>query len=248
MVDALKRTLDRGKSLKGVSLFKDLSPEAIRKIEAKCKWHRFAENEQIFSRGSPSAEVYFIVRGTVRVVIYSGPEQEIKLANFLEGEYFGEMAAIDESPRSADAFAQTDTLLASLDHKTFIGLLIKYPQLLQQINKRLVQIIRGLDVRVRDLTGLTPSQRVYMELLRLAGPAVKPDGTWGIRNMPNHKEIATWAGTIPATVARVIGHLARDGVVERHHKTLYINDYFRLRQLAQSVEESGATGSRAADA
>ena len=248
MVDALKRTLDRGETLKGVSLLKDLSPEAIRKIEAKCKWHHFAENEEIFSRGSPSAEVYFIVRGTVRVVIYSGPEQEIKLANFPEGEYFGEMAAIDESPHSADAFAQTDTLLASLDHKTFVDLLIKYPQLSLQINKRLVQIIRGLDVRVLDLAGLTPTQRVYMELLRLAGPAVKPDGTWGIRNMPNHREIAIWAGTIPATVARVIGHLARNGVVERHHKTLYINDYFRLRQLAQSVEESEPTGSRAADA
>ena len=83
--------------------------------------------------------------------------------------------------------------------------------------------------------------------MRLAGPAVKPDGTWGIRNMPNHKEIATWAGTIPATVARVIGRLAPNGVVERHHKTLYINDYFRLRQLAQSLEEGEPTGSRAVD-
>ncbi len=150
-------------------------------------------------------------------------------------------------PRSADAFAKTDTL-ASFDHKTFVDLLIKYPQLSWQINTRLVQIIRGLDVRVRDLMGLTPSQRVYMELLRLAGPEVKPDGTWGIRNMPNHKEIATWAGTTPATVARGIGRLARNGVVERHHKTLYINDYFRLRQLGQSVEEGGATGARAAAA
>ncbi|MCH7541145.1 MAG: Crp/Fnr family transcriptional regulator [Proteobacteria bacterium] len=150
-------------------------------------------------------------------------------------------------PRSANAFAQTDTL-ASFDHKTFVDLLIKYPQLSWQINKRLVQIIRGLDVQMRDLTGLTPSQRVYMELLRLAGPEVKPDGTWGIRNMPNHKEIAAWAGTTPVTVARSIGRLARNGVVERHYKTLYINDYFRLRQLAQNVEEGGATGSRAANA
>jgi len=150
-------------------------------------------------------------------------------------------------PRSANAFAQTDTL-ASFDHKTFVDLLIKYPQLSWQINKRLVQIIRGLDVQMRDLTGLTPTQRVYMELLRLAGPEVKPDGTWGIRNMPNHKEIAAWAGTTPVTVARSIGHLARNGVVERHYKTLYINDYFRLRQLAQNVEEGGATGLRAANA
>ena len=55
-------------------------------------------------------------------------------------------------PRSADAFAQTDTLLASFDHKTFVDLLIKYPQLSWQINKHLVQIIRGLDVRMRDLS------------------------------------------------------------------------------------------------
>ncbi len=53
-------------------------------------------------------------------------------------------------PRSADAFAQTDTL-ASFDHKTFVDLLIKYPQLSWQINKHLVQIIRGLDVQMRDL-------------------------------------------------------------------------------------------------
>ncbi len=146
------------------------------------------------------------------------------------------MAAVDGKPRSADVYAMTETVLASLDHKTFIDTLHKYPQVSLRITKHLISTVRTMDNRVRDLSTLTAMQRVYAELLRLAEPSVKADGTWGIRDMPNHRDIAIWAGTTQDTVARAIGHLSRDGVVERRHKTLYIKDHFRLRMLAQSVE------------
>ncbi len=227
---------DSEKSLSGSGLFQDLNPDVLRDIESRCRWRRYAKNAQILSRASNSLDVYFIVAGSVRAAIYAGSEREIALANFSAGDYFGEMAAIDGKPHSADVYAMTETVLASLDHKTFIDTLHKYPQVSLRITKHLINTVRTMDVRVRDLSTLTAMQRVYAELLRLAEPSVKPDGTWGIRDMPNHREIAIWAGTTQDTVARAIGHLARDGVVERRRKTLYIKDRFRLRMLAQSVE------------
>ena len=227
---------DSEKSLSGSELFQDLNPDVLRDIESRCRWRRYAKNAQILSRASNSLDVYFIVAGSVRAAIYAGSEREIALANFSAGDYFGEMAAIDGKPHSADVYAMTETVLASLDHKTFIDTLHKYPQVSLRITKHLINTVRTMDVRVRDLSTLTAMQRVYAELLRLAEPSVKPDGTWGIRDMPNHREIAIWAGTTQDTVARAIGHLARDGVVERRRKTLYIKDRFRLRMLAQSVE------------
>jgi len=69
-------------------------------------------------------------------------------------------------------------------------------------------------------------------MLRMARPSDGQGGPLAIGDMPNHDALATWANTTPDVVAFAIGSLARRGIVERKHKTLYIRDPDALRDLA----------------
>ena len=96
-----------------------------------------------------------------------------------------------------------------------------------------VNIIRSMNDRVYSLSTLTPNQRVYAELLRIAQPNTRGDGSWVIELAPAHSELASWAGTEKAEVANAIGGLVRDGILERKNKSFYIKDHARLRMLTQ---------------
>ncbi len=215
-------------------LFGGLPAEAVRDIERRCVWRRLAAGEQVFDRDSDPLDVYFVVEGSVRILTQAG-ECDVPLADVVAGNYFGELAAIDGLPRSARVIATRDVLLASLDRLGFLACLTEYPEIGVRVLGRMARIIRNLDQRVTRLSTLNESQRVIGELVRLAEPdPSRPDG-WHIPDLPNHKEIASWAGTSREAVAQAIGDLARHGVVRRRSMGLVICDWGRLQVMARDA-------------
>jgi CRP/FNR family transcriptional regulator, cyclic AMP receptor protein len=218
-----------------VSLFSDVPAEAIRDIERRCHWYRFTAGEQVFDKESDTLEVYFVIEGAVRILTAAVDDREVALADVVAGNYFGELAAIDGMKRSARVLATRDAVLASLDGASFLDLMRTYPNIALRVLERLTRIVRNLDSRVTQLSTQGENQRVYSELVRLAQPdAARPDG-WLISDLPNHKEIASWAGTSREQVAQAIGELARDGVVRRKGMGLVISDWSRLQLMAKAA-------------
>lgn len=222
-----------GGGLAGFELFSGLAPEAVREIEDKSNWHRFASGDQVFDSESDTLEVYFVVEGAVRILTQSG-EREVALADILAGNYFGELAAIDRMKRSARVVATQDSILASLSGDDFLDIMHEFPPVALRVLERLTRIIRSLDKRVTQLSTLGENQRVCGELVRLSRPdPARPDG-WCIPDMPNHKEIAAWSGTSREIVAQIIGELAREGIVKRRGMGLVIGDWSRLQLMAKA--------------
>jgi CRP-like cAMP-binding protein len=220
-------------ALAGVSLFSDLPAKTLAEIEGRCSWHRFVSGEQVFDKESDTLDVYFVIDGAVRILNVTGDDREVALADVVAGNYFGELAAIDGMKRSARVIATRDSILASLDGASFLDLMHSYPEIALKVLSRLTRIVRNLDSRVAQLTSQTESQRVWGELVRLAEPdSLKPE-SWHIPDMPNHREIAAWAGTSREQVAQAIGELARDGIVRRKTMGLVICDLPRLRMMAR---------------
>lgn len=219
--------------LAGIELFAGLPEIAIAEIEAQCRWREFEAGELVFDKDNDTLDVYFVVRGSVRVLSPADGEREVALANVIEGNYFGELAAIDRKERSARVVAAEDTILAALDGPAFVDLMMKYPVVALRVMERFTRMIRTLDTRVTDLSTLTEVQRVYGELVRLAQLDPKRPGGRYIPDMPNHKEIAAWAGTSRESVAQAIGELAREGVVERRSMKIVIRDWPRLQLMAR---------------
>ncbi len=185
------------------------------------------------------------MRGTVQVVNYSMSGRKIALARIPAGSYFGELAAIDAQPRSANVVAADDCLVATMTPQLFNQLVVDHPELAKSLLLRLARIVRACDDRIMDLSTLGAVQRVCLELLQLAGPDPGGSDGWVIWPLPTQKEIASRASTTRETVARTIGQLAAAGVVERKKKSLYIRDRSRLEEYAAAVDPDQWSGDTA---
>lgn len=223
--------------LEKIELFSGLPGEALREIESQAKWSTFEADEQVFDKSTDSLDVYFVVTGSVRILSHVSGEREVSLANVLEGNYFGELAAIDRKERSARVVAAEPSVLAALDGPTFIDIMMRHPIVGLRVMERFARIIRALDSRVTDLSTLSEVQRVYVELVRLAQPDPRRSGGWYIPDMPNHKEIASWAGTSREAVAQAIGELAREGILERRSMNMVVHDWPKLQMMARQGQD-----------
>lgn len=91
--------------LSRVSLFSNLPPVYLRRIEALGRIETHAKNELLFAEGTPGDKVYIILEGAVRIGRQVPGIGEEALAILKAGDHFGEMALIDDFARSADARA-----------------------------------------------------------------------------------------------------------------------------------------------
>ena len=218
-------------SLRGLNLLKGMPDEAVAALENICRWESYGDGDLIFDRTDTSNEVYFIAKGRVRVVGHAKSGQEVAFVDLGEGIHFGELSAFDNAPRSATLYTLEDTLLAVSSGDAFIEYSRKYPTVAFRLLEHVVGTIRTLNTRVVGLSNTTEVQRVYNEILQLAEPDPSNPSRWVVRSMPNHKELAVWAGTVPETVAKAIGRLLETEVAKREFKTLHIFDRQRLLKM-----------------
>ena len=219
-------------SLREITLLREASPNLITEFEQNAAWSNYATDTIVVDRSESTSDVYFVVRGRVKVFDYLDGRPEILVAELGAGDSFGELAAIDLNRRSARVITAEPTVLASMTGEQFRDALIRYPEVAMVLLVKFASIIRGLVVRVTSLRSMTPNQRIYMELLRMAEPNPEGDGSWIIQNLPQHTELADRVGTERETVAQAIGDLARTRVVMRKHRSLMIKDYARLQMLS----------------
>jgi CRP-like cAMP-binding protein len=151
--------------LRGCALFESLSAEQLAKVAEIAIPRELAGGEWIFREGSVGDEMYVVVDGRVRISTEIPGAGEEALTLLGPGSYFGEMAVIDEAPRSADAVAHSAcTLLAirrdDLDRLMFLDKDLAYALLWP--------LVRTLSSRLRETTGKLRS------FFALAGPG----GAW----------------------------------------------------------------------
>ena len=107
----------------------------------------FNKSEIIFSQGSPGEEMYIVYSGKVGLYLEGMPGQRELLATMEAGDFFGEMALVDDSPRSATGIAEEDsTQLLVLDKKKFIYLLRNQPNFALVVMGKLCQQLRAKNI------------------------------------------------------------------------------------------------------
>lgn len=218
-----------------IKLFTGLSPKEREELARLCKWKRYSEGEQIIDRHGETRDVFFVVAGKVRIVIYSMSGREITLVDMNEGEHFGELAAIDGQPRSASAMAIEDSAVASLSHEHFNRLIQNKPEVGFLALKKMAQVIRNATERIMDLSTLGANNRIHGEILRLAHDGEIKDNVSTITPIPVHGDIASRVSTTRETVARVMNELAREKILKRERDCLLVLDIKKLEQMVEDV-------------
>src|SRR6267378_4929328 len=97
----------RTETLAKIRLFRSLDATAIGHLDTQCSWRRAPGGQWIIDYQDASNDVFFVVNGSARVMIQSAG-RDVLLRQIDAGEYFGELAAIDDQPRSSGIVALTD--------------------------------------------------------------------------------------------------------------------------------------------
>ena len=219
--------------LKDITLLKELPDAARVEMENKCEWLKFKHDEIILDKSDEDQhEIFFLVKGNVRIMNLAGEDQEVSLAELVQGSNFGELSAVDCRGRSARVVGSEECIVARMKRDIFIEMIMRFPKISLDLLDQLANIIRTMTDRVSSLSTLSPNQRVYLELLRISEPNPRGDGTWIIDVVPAHTKIASWSGTDKLKVAHAIGGLVRNGIMERRNRSFEIIDYTRLKLLA----------------
>jgi len=224
-------------TLAKIGLFRLLSPESIQLLDTQCSWHRAARNQWILDYQDPSNDVFFVVSGTLQVKIQAVSGREVLLRQINAGEFFGEIAAIDNKPRSSGIFAVTDVTYARMPASVFRTAIHAYPDVCDQLLELLASYVRSVSNRVNEFTTLGARHRIYAELLRLSRPdATKPTQAL-VSPPPVHADLAARVSVRRESVTRELKVLERAGLLEKRRGAMVLTDPARLRKMIAEASE-----------
>jgi CRP-like cAMP-binding protein len=219
-----------------IAMFSALPPAALAVLDRAIVWRRFRAGEEIIDRQSETRDVFFVVAGKVRVVLYSVSGREITLDDIGPGGHFGELAALDGAPRSASVMAVEASVVGSVGDETFRKVATETPALALAVMRRLAEVVRTSSGRILDLSTLGANNRVHAEILRLARVAAQNGATSAtISPIPVHSDLASRVSTTRETVARVMSDLSRQGILKREKNALQVLDVPRLAAIVEDV-------------
>ena len=221
--------------LEQVEIFQTVPEREREHLAKRLRWKQYGAGEQIISHLDRSTDVFLVLQGKVRVVIYSLAGREVTFRDIKAGQYFGELAAIDGLPRTASIVALSDSVIASMSADMFWEILRAYPDAAARLIKNLTSSVRALTERVFEFSALAVNNRIHAELLRLAQDHMTGENVAVIDPVPTHAEIANRISTRREAVTRELNQLSRAGVVQRRSGTLVVRDVERLRRLVQDV-------------
>jgi CRP/FNR family cyclic AMP-dependent transcriptional regulator len=169
-----------------------------------------------------------VLKGEVKVVLVGEDGREVILSILRAGDFFGEMALIDDQPRSAHVIATEDANLLVLRREEFRQCLEAMPHVALGLLQALSRRLRRADDKIGGLVLLDVNGRVARVLLELAD---EHDGERVPRKITHHM-IAQMIGSSRETVSRTIRDLSDAGAIQVSRKDIIIRDRGQLERLA----------------
>jgi CRP-like cAMP-binding protein len=176
-----------------------------------------AEGELVLDFDDESRDIFLILEGTMRIVLRTPSGHEMIFRDAGPGDLFGEIAAIDQRPRSAAVTALHRTRLAVLRAEPFIDAVLSSPAAALACMRQLTARLREKDERLLEQTVLPVRLRLCAELLRLARPSA---GARRISPPPPHHELAARIGTRREVISRELTALAAAGLIEADRRAI----------------------------
>lgn len=213
-------------------LFKGVNPETLEWLLSFVEKHEYPAGRAVLMEDAWGNAVYFIGSGWVKVRRLAG-ENVVTLAILGRGDFFGEMAILDESPRANDVLAMSPVRLISISAQRFIQTLFKDPQLhhrmLQLMVRRLRQTNQRYQIRHRP-----PAVKLANTLLELAENYGRPTEKGAdIFNIP-YQDLADVTDITVDETGKIIEKLAGKGWldIDLEKQVIHLSNMKHLKHLA----------------
>ena len=188
-----------------------------------CHIRHYSAKQTIFHANTQSDTLYYLVKGSVIVLLEDNGEHEIILDYLNTGDFFGEMGLFTQpSNRSACIKAKFDCEIAEISYSKFDTLRHKLPDILFQIATQISNRLRKTSQKVSDLAFLDVTGRIAHTLLDLAkqpDAITHPDG---MQIKITRQDIGKIVGCSREMAGRVLKNLAEQQLIEVKGKTIVV--------------------------
>ncbi len=216
-------------------LGQSVSAATIERIEQAGIRHTYEKGQEIIGRADELKDVYLLVSGFARVIVYSASGKAVNFRRLETGSLFGEFSAIDGLNRSASVEAVEHCRAISISAQLFHELMQNDPRFMRFVLSHLVSILRSLTSRIIEYSTLGVTSRIQTELLRMAHAAHGSGPQKEISPAPTHSEIAGRISTHREAVSREVSRLKQLGILERRGRSLIVRDVEKLERMVRNA-------------
>jgi len=217
--------------LRKIPLLAELSDEDMARVKADLRIRHYNKRDLVLQKGVPGDSLLFLLTGSLQVVDFTEDGRAIGLRMLAPGDFFGEIAVINGSLRSASVVALTQVLVGLLPRATALQLFAHSPSVANQMLRFLAAKVQH-DSEFRALLSIHNTSRriyTYLELLK----EKKEGDVHVVENLPTHQDIANMINTSRETVTRTLLTLAQQGIIQKGTHRLIIIKPEELQKLVQ---------------
>ena len=190
---------------------------------ANCHRRKYPAKSTIIYAGDESDALYYILKGSVTVMIEDDDGREMIMAYLTEGDFFGEMGLFENDPsRSAWVKAKTECEVAEVSYSKFKQLAREDADILFAVSAQIAGRLRATTRKVGDLAFLDVTGRVagtLLDLCKQPDAMTHPDG---MQIKVTRQEIGRIVGCSREMVGRVLKNLEEQGLVSVKGKTMVV--------------------------
>jgi CRP/FNR family cyclic AMP-dependent transcriptional regulator len=222
--------------LRKIPIFATLSSVEIARLAQVTSLRLCRKDEVIFYEDEEGDFFFVIVAGRVKVTLLGIPDRftrdygrEVLLSSLGPGDFFGEMALVDNEPRSATAVASEETELLCIHRSDFQRVLTNYRGFVGALLRSLTARLRRANQQIATLAildGYGRTARAILDLAREQGKRRK-DGSLVVK-WPGPKPIAAAVGTTTATVNRMLKDLDKQGMIDVQKAQIVVHPDFEM--------------------
>ena len=194
----------------------------IEEFMASAHKRKYPKGSTIIYAGEESESIYYIIKGSVTVLIEDDSGREIIVAYLNEGDFFGEMAMFGEGTRTAWVKAKTDCEVAELANAKFVDISQRDSGMLYELATQLADRLDKTTQKVGDLAFLDVTGRVARTLLDLCEQPDAMTHPDGMQIKITRQEIGRIVGCSREMVGRVLKTLEDQGLVSVKGKTMVV--------------------------
>ena len=216
--------------LKSVPLFSALPQELLSMLGKCIMLQRYRRSAQILKAGQLTDALYVMLSGRAKVFESRPDGREVILAMMGPGDFFGEMALLDDLPCSASVQTLEPCELVRITKADFTRCLADSFELTMRIILALVARLRHADRQIESLALMDVYGRVSRVLLELAEPM---DGEYAIAKVPSQLDIARMVGASREMVSRVMKELEVSGHIQVDRRRIVLLDKLGTRRLSR---------------
>jgi CRP/FNR family transcriptional regulator, cyclic AMP receptor protein len=202
--------------LKKIPFLSALSPSHLREVYRLAEDVTVASGQPVFAKREGADAMFIVLSGRIKIFTHSAAKKRKTFAYLTEGEFFGEMALVEQSGRTASAQAVEPSRLLVIRKRDFQRLLERDPKLSLYLLRTVCERLRRANEEIEGLLFRNILGRVAKAMLELGKASGEPrDGGLVLKEKFTQQELADLVGTTREPLTRALSSLRRAGLVEQ---------------------------------